>query len=199
MRHAPTCGGLVSFGRAKRLELAVQACRDVLRSVRTHLRQARCRELPVVGHALDFLDRAPDPALGELEALVLVLDQFPRNLYRASARAFDFDPLALEAASGAIEAGFDRLLLPLWSSFFYLPFEHAENIEHQVCCVELFEELHARAPTELKASLQKSLDFARRHYEVIRRFGRFLHRNEVLGRNHTPEEQNYLAQSGDTF
>jgi uncharacterized protein (DUF924 family) len=132
-------------------------------------------------------------------ALVLVVDQFPRNLYRRSARAFEFDPLAREVALESIARGFGEALHPLQASFLYLPLEHAEDIELQERSVRLFEALAARAPDALRARFEQSADYARRHREVIRRFGRFPHRNALLDRQSTPEEIAYLEGGGDTF
>lgn len=132
-------------------------------------------------------------------ALVLVLDQFPRNLHRGSARAFAFDSQALTVALEAIERGFDGILHAIQAPFFYLPLEHAEDIEHQERAVRLFEELTARAAVELRPMLESFTSFARRHRDVIRRFGRFPHRNAVLNRPSTEEEVTYLESGGDQF
>jgi uncharacterized protein (DUF924 family) len=132
-------------------------------------------------------------------ALVLVLDQFPRNLHRRSARAFEFDPLALEVALGSISRGFDEAPHPLQASFFYLPLEHAEEIDPQERAVELFERLIPRAPAELRAMFENFASYARRHRDVIRRFGRFPHRNATLNRPSTPGEIAYLESVGDKF
>lgn len=132
-------------------------------------------------------------------AFVLVVDQFPRNLYRHSARAFEFDALARETAHEAISLGFDNDLPPLQASFLYLPLEHAEDIDLQERSVTLFERLIPRAHRELTASFEGFADYARRHRDVIRRFGRFPHRNAILGRKSTPEEIAYLESGGDRF
>jgi uncharacterized protein (DUF924 family) len=139
--------------------------------------------------------REPRPAL----ALVLVLDQFPRNLYRGSPRSYEFDSKACEIALASIEAGFDQSLHPLEASFLYLPLEHSENLLLQERSVQLFEKLIPRAPVELRASFEQSAEFAVRHREVIRRFGRFPHRNAVLGRRSSQEELAYLESGGETF
>jgi uncharacterized protein (DUF924 family) len=119
-------------------------------------------------------------------ALVIVLDQFPRNMFRGSARAFDADPLALAVATQAIERGFDLQLPVQERAFFYLPFEHSEQMADQERCCELF-----RATGD--AGLLK---WAELHTDIIRRFGRFPHRNAVLGRITTPEEQTFLDSGG---
>lgn len=132
-------------------------------------------------------------------ALVLVLDQFPRNLYRDRAEAFAYDPLGLEVAVAAIKRRFDTELAPLEASFLYMPLEHSEDIELQDRCVALFEGLLERAPASQQAQFDLSLSFAIRHREVIRRFGRFPHRNAALARQSTHEERSYLESDGDPF
>jgi len=132
-------------------------------------------------------------------ALVLVLDQFPRNLFRKSPRSFAFDPLAREVALEAISRESDKVLHPLQSSFLYLPLEHAEDIELQERSVQLFELLIARAPAGLRDLFESFADYAQRHRDIVRRFGRFPHRNDVLGRPSAPEEVAYLESGGDRF
>ena len=143
----------------------------------------------------DAWSHRPESAL----ALVLVLDQFPRNLFRGSARAFTFDAKALETATLSVDAGFGEELAPLQASFLYLPFEHSEEPTDQERSVELFEQLVRRAPPELANTFEQSADYARRHRDVVRRFGRFPHRNGVLDRQSTPEEVAYLESGGETF
>jgi uncharacterized protein (DUF924 family) len=144
---------------------------------------------------LDRWSRGPESAL----ALVLVLDQFPRNLFRGSARAFEFDSKALEIAAEAVDARFDDALAPLQASFLYLPFEHSEDLTNQERSVELFEQLVRRAPPELANTFEQSADYARRHRNVVQRFGRFPSRNAALGRQSTPDEISYLESGGETF
>lgn len=132
-------------------------------------------------------------------ALVLVLDQLPRNLHRDSARSFAYDPLAHEACVSAIAHGFDAQLEPLQAMFLYLPLEHAEDVESQRRCVSLLRALVARAPSELRPRFESFLDYGIRHQQVIERFGRFPHRNAVLGRTSTPAELSHLESGGDAF
>jgi uncharacterized protein (DUF924 family) len=132
-------------------------------------------------------------------ALVLVLDQFPRNLYRGTAQSFAYDPLAYRVSVAALERGFDPELAPLEATFLYLPLEHAEDGESQERCVSLFRNLLDRSPAELRPQFESFLSYAIRHQEVINRFGRFPHRNAVLGRPSTSEELSYLESGGDTF
>ena len=123
-------------------------------------------------------------------ALVVLLDQFPRNMFRGDPRAFATDPLAREVAEHLIQAGFDRQLLPVERVFAYLPFMHSENRADQRRSVALFEQL-ARECGYLDV-----VSYAINHMEIIERFGRFPHRNATLGRPSTPEEVEFLHQSG---
>ena len=129
-----------------------------------------------------------DVALPNL-ALVIVLDQFSRQLYRGEAKAFAQDAHALQVAKHAIDQGFDRDKLPVQRLFWYLPFEHSENLADQDRSIELIEPLGNAEWTR----------YAREHRDVIARFGRFPHRNAALGRENTPEEETYLAQPGAGF
>ena len=125
-------------------------------------------------------------------ALVIVLDQFPRNMYRGDPRAYATDHKAQEIAEYAVDRALDRELPPFQRSFLYMPFMHSEDLEHQRRSVELFHGLQgSREPGEP--------DYAVQHMEIIERFGRFPHRNEVLGRHTTPEEAEFLAQQGSSF
>ncbi|WP_257387326.1 DUF924 family protein [Tahibacter caeni] len=129
-------------------------------------------------------------------ALLLLLDQFPRNLHRNSAAAFAGDRKAQRFALGGIARGDDRVLAPRYRAFAYLPLEHAEDIALQQRCIALFEALAADPQAQPAAAYLSYLDYARRHCDVIRRYGRFPHRNRVLGRTTTPEEQAYLDAGG---
>ena len=132
-------------------------------------------------------------------ARVIALDQLPRNLYRGSPRAYGFDAAALAAASDALGRGHDRALDPLEALFLYLPFEHAEELAMQERSVRLFEALQERAPSGLEPVFAGFTDYARRHYAVVARFGRFPHRNETLGRASTEDERAYLTDGGERF
>ncbi len=142
-----------------------------------------------VSGALQLWQAAPDSLL----SLIVVLDQFSRNLYRGSKRAFAADARALAAAELAVARGDDRALAPVQRWFVYLPFEHAEDLAAQRRSLELFESLRADPDSG------DSIDYARRHYEIIARFGRFPHRNAILGRSSTPEEIEFLKQPGSGF
>jgi len=122
-------------------------------------------------------------------ALVLLLDQYPRNAFRGSARAFASDPLALALTHSALGLGLDHQLDRDGRLFLYLPLEHSESLADQQRCCEL---MRALGDPLL-------LDYAVRHLEIIARFGRFPHRNAALGRVSTPEELEFLTQPGSSF
>lgn len=124
-----------------------------------------------------------------LLALIIVLDQFPRNMFRDSRKAFATDAMALDCARHMTALRWDQRLHPIERGFVYLPFEHAEDIDAQRTCLRLFGELG-------RADL---LDWARKHYLIIERFGRFPHRNALLGRVSTSEEIEFLKQPGSGF
>jgi len=119
-------------------------------------------------------------------ALLILLDQFPRNMFRGDARAFATDPLARAVAAGAIVRGFDSQVPTELRSFFYLPFEHSEDLADQERCLAL----------NSAAGDKENLKWAEIHADIIRRFGRFPHRNAALGRASTPEEQAFLDGGG---
>ncbi|MFL1460894.1 DUF924 family protein [Roseococcus sp. DSY-14] len=142
------------------------------------------------------LDGWADTAEGAL-ALLLVLDQFPRNLHRGTPLAFAFDARAREVARRAVLGRRqDQALTPTQRVFLYLPFEHSEAMADQDLSVALFEGLRDSPPHRMPGG---AIDYAWQHRRVIRRFGRFPHRNAALGRPSTPAEQAYLAQPGAGF
>ena len=152
----------------------------------------------------------PDAALaGELQhwatdarntlALVLVLDQFPRNIYRNTARAYHYDAAGLDLAVNIIDQDLNLSLHPIEQSFLFLPLEHSEAIEDQTRAVQLYETLTTQSSGPYLESAKNSLDYAKRHCDIIRRFGRFPHRNAILGRESTQAEIEFLASGGDTF
>lgn len=124
-------------------------------------------------------------------ALCVVLDQFPRNMFRNDPRAFATDEKALEIAGYAIKKGFDQVLAPVKRRFIYLPFEHSENLDNQQVSVELFGGMQYDDPM--------GYEYAMRHLRVIEQFGRFPHRNMILGRESTPAELTYLGQPDAGF
>jgi len=115
-------------------------------------------------------------------ALVVILDQFPLNMYRGLAESFDGEAKAREIAKGAISKGIDEQIPDEQKAFLYMPLMHSENLADQDLCVSLFE----------AAGLKENLRFARHHQEIVRRFGRFPHRNKILGRTSSKEELEYL-------
>ena len=150
-----------------------------------------------------FLSTYQQAAAGELDtwqdsprsclALILLLDQLPRNLFRNQPQMLATDPKALSVAQHAVAQGFDQEFLPVQRWFIYLPFEHSENLQHQHRAVELFSTLE----DDLESG--ETIDYAYRHLRVIERFGRFPHRNAILGRESTPEEVAFLKQPGSAF
>lgn len=132
-------------------------------------------------------------------ALLIVLDQFSRNLHRDDPRAWAQDLQAQRLALWGIKEGYDRPLPPMQRVFAYMPLEHAEDMRLQRHCVALFEALCEQLSTEERHRYTGFLDYARRHQAVIARFGRFPHRNARLGRPCTPEELQYLAEPGAGF
>ncbi|MGO4705696.1 DUF924 family protein [Microvirga sp. 2MCAF38] len=145
-----------------------QACRD--------------RFLPTFEAAargdLDEWELTPDGAL----ALILLLDQFPRNMFRGTRDVYKTDPAAVLAAERAIEKGYDMKAEPELRQFFYLPFMHSESLRHQQRSVALNEALGE----------PESVKYAHHHHDIVARFGRFPHRNGILGREMTPDEEEFL-------
>lgn len=143
-----------------------------------------------------FLDLWRQAAAGDLSswqanddgalALVIVLDQFPRNMFRGDIRTYASDALAREVAGRAIERGLDARIDPAMREFLYLPLMHSEHLADQLRCIEL----------SRKAGLAESEKWAEHHAGIIRRFGRFPHRNRILGRATTPDEQAFLDEGG---
>ena len=117
-------------------------------------------------------------------AVVLLLDQFPRNMFRGTRRAYATDHAALMTADRAVERGHDQRVDPAFRRFFYLPFMHSESLRHQERSVALNEALD-----------EDSIKWARHHHDIVARFGRFPHRNAILGRETTPEEARFLEES----
>ena len=142
-------------------------------------------EIGASGGLAHWMDQASDCL-----ALVITLDQFPRNLFRAAgpeaAGAYACDALALATARHAVDSGYDRALPEVARTFFYLPFEHSENLADQERSLQLF----AGHPNYI---------WALRHWEIVKRFGRFPHRNAVLGRESTAAEIDFLKEAGSSF
>ena len=132
-------------------------------------------------------------------ALVIVLDQFPHHIFRDQPQAFATDPQALALSLAALTANEDRQLAPIERVFLYLPLEHAESIEMQERSVSLYAALASEATADERALFEDFLDYARKHRDVVARFGRFPHRNAILGRPSTPDEVEFLKQPGSRF
>lgn len=126
-------------------------------------------------------------------ALIIVLDQFSRNLFRNSPKAWENDWLALATAQQGIQRGFDKKLSIAQRIFFYLPFEHSENIKLQEKNVVLFSNLVDEADASIAKEIKINFDYAKIHRDIIAKFGRFPHRNKTLGRPSTPAESEYVV------
>ena len=169
LRHGPEAW----FSRNEALDAEIEADYAEL-----HFKASRCE--------LSDWEETPDGTL----ALLLLLDQFPRNLFRGSAHSYATDPLARTTAHRALAKGFDKRVEPVLRPFFYLPFEHSEEMEDQRFSVSMFEK-HRDETGDAEP-----LKWAIVHLELIERFGRFPHRNAALGRQTTAEEQAYLDDDG---
>lgn len=134
-----------------------------------------------------------------LLALILLTDQFPRNMYRGTPASFAYDHIALQLSVQALEQGVDQLLRPIERVFVYLPLEHSEAIADQERAVQLFTQLANDVPAAQKTTFDGFHQFAIRHRDIIARFGRFPHRNEILGRTSTEEEIAFLKTAGSSF
>jgi uncharacterized protein (DUF924 family) len=132
-------------------------------------------------------------------AQVIVLDQFPHHIHRDLPQAFATDPQALALSLDALAAKEDRLLTPIERVFLYLPLEHAESVTMQEQSVALYEQLALEATADERALFDDFLNYARQHRDVVARFGRFPHRNAILGRPSTADELEFLKQPGSRF
>lgn len=141
-------------------------------------------------------ERDPGGAL----ALTILLDQFPRNIYRGDARAFSFDAAARGVVDRALQAGHDRMLIPPQRAFFYLPLMHSEHLADHARALRCFEDLVAAARGGPWLSMVTgNLKYQRAHTRIVQRFGRYPHRNEVIGRDSSPEELAFLQEPGSSF
>ena len=146
--------------------------------------------LAAAGELRDWLD---EPR-GRL-AFIILTDQIPRNVYRGTAQAYDWDPLALKAARDGVASGADRSLSWDERAFFYMPFEHSEDILDQHLAVGLFTHLRDESPKAIRSTTGNSLRYAQQHRDIIVRFGRFPHRNGVLRRTSSAAEAAFVAES----
>ena len=148
--------------------------------------------------ASGFCDSWADEAAGRL-ALILLLDQFPRNMYRGTAEVFRNDSRAMALASEGVEKDqLSGLSIPE-QAFFLMPYQHSEELESQKASVALYQKMVSDASEEWRAVAEDYRDFAARHHDIIKQFGRFPYRNQALGRKSTAAEDQYLAGGGDTF
>jgi uncharacterized protein (DUF924 family) len=177
--------GSAEFGSARKAWFSKDAAFDA--TIRE--RFGALVERALRGELDDWAD-VPRSAL----ARILLLDQFPRNAFRGTPRAFAGDARALAAATRMVGSRQDESLPPLMRGFVYLPFEHAEGLAMQDEAIRLFTKLVSEAPEHADM-----LDYAHRHRDVIERFGRFPHRNESLGRQSTAEEVAFIEQPGSGF
>ncbi|MBW2504927.1 MAG: DUF924 domain-containing protein [Deltaproteobacteria bacterium] len=132
-------------------------------------------------------------------AYIVLLDQFSRHIHRGTPAAFAGDQHALAASLAGMERGVDLELNPVGRAFFYLPLEHAEDLSFQERSVAAFDNLRTLASESQKGYFESFYDYAIRHRDVIARFGRFPHRNRILGRDSTLEERDFLKQPGSSF
>jgi uncharacterized protein (DUF924 family) len=160
----------------------------------------------VIGEFADDVERASE---GELDhwadeprgrlALILLLDQFRRNIYRNTARAYAKDKLALKLCVEGAMARKDQSLTPIQRAFFYMPLQHAESAKVQKRSVMLFNKLADAVSPTYRETFATIAQFAELHHDIIEQFGRFPHRNKVLGRENTREEDEYLAGDSPDF
>ena len=132
-------------------------------------------------------------------AMIILTDQFSRNMYRDTPRAFAHDPLALKWCKDGLQKGVDRALRPIERVFHYLPLEHSESLEDQDRSVELFTALADGVPGVQRELFSGYVDYAKRHRDIVHRFGRFPHRNAILGRESSAGELEFLKQPGSSF
>ena len=144
------------------------------------------------------LDHWKHTAEGRL-ALILMTDQFPRNIYRDTPAMFDFDRVARALCIDGLESGTDRTLRPIQRVFFYLPLEHSEDAGHQAWCVDLIQGLVREVPETQRRTFEGFVDYAKAHQRIVDRFSRFPHRNAILGRESTSEEIEFLERPGSSF
>lgn len=153
--------------------------------------------LLVEAHAgkLDYWAKTPRGRL----ALIILLDQFTRQIYRGTPRAFENDAKARKLAREALVLREDEKLHPVEQLFLLMPLEHSETAHDQEESVKRFEVLRQRMPEDFRVVADEFVDYARRHRDIIRRFGRFPHRNAMLGRISTPAETEFLRRPGSSF
>jgi len=146
---------------------------------------------------LDDWKKSPEGSL----ALIILLDQFSRNIYRDTNKAFSQDEMSLQICTEGIDNGFDKELHPVKRILFNMPLMHSESMDMQEKSLECFSGLAQEftEPESIASTVSNSYQYALRHYEIIKRFGRYPHRNEILGRESTTEEIEFLGEPGSSF
>lgn len=134
-----------------------------------------------------------------LVAFIVLLDQFSRNIYRDTAEMYAADEQVLNAAKHGVETGMDKEMPISHKVVTYMPFMHSENLEDQEQCIELFKNLQNEVPEAVKESVQGNIDYAIKHRDVVKEYGRFPHRNQILGRESTDKEKEYLSNPDAGF
>jgi uncharacterized protein (DUF924 family) len=146
------------------------------------------------GHYDNWSD-TPEGRLG----LIILLDQFSRNIYRNTPESFANDPKALMLSLEAIDEKIEKSLIPIYQVFYYMPLMHSEEISIQRKCVEMFKQLQSEVDDSLKKTIGGNIDYAIQHMKIVERFHRFPHRNAILGRASTEEEVEFLKEPGSSF
>lgn len=165
-------------------------------SVDRHIRETFAPHIPLaIAGEFDAWQKSPKSAV----ALIILMDQFSRNAFRDSPQMYAADPKALSVSLALIETRADRALHPIERMFVYLPLEHSEDVVYQDRCVELAQELADDVSDAAREGYLGFLNYALKHREIVARFGRFPHRNEILGRENTDEESQFLTQPGSSF
>ena len=149
----------------------------------------------VGGRRLDSWGETPPGRL----ALILLTDQLPRNIHRETPGMYRYDEIARRLCIDGVSNGMDTVLRPIERVFFYLPLQHSESADRQAWCVDLMRGLVGDAPSEWAATAEAFVKYAEAHRRIIDRFGRFPHRNAILGRDSSDEERAFLAEPGSSF
>jgi uncharacterized protein (DUF924 family) len=155
-------------------------------------------EKHVIAATRNELDEWKETPRGRL-ALIILVDQFSRNIYRGTAEAFAYDSIAQDLTVEGLTQGHDQALFPIERVFFYLPLEHSENIEIQKMSVQKFHNIIPEVPLEQAVKFISFESYAWKHYDIIAKFGRFPYRNNILSRESTPEEIEFLSGPNSSF
>lgn len=177
---------------SERIEMWFQAGEELDATIRRRFGKIYDR---VVSGAFDCWESTSRSRL----ALILLLDQFSRNLFRGTPQAFAQDPRAQRLTLDGIREELDRQLSPIERGFFYMPLQHAEQLKLQEKSVEMYRRLLDEAEPEWRDAIQGMLSHAEQHHAIIERFGRFPHRNAILGRTSTAAETAFLEEGGPTY